>query len=168
MAALYDYKAGEFVVPPQVWDSITKGTNKQYLENYDGFLASFRIHSDFEPDDVYHYDNPITGERMVECHSVYTDTYYAMLNTDGTIRGNKLFYGTEFSRIKRIIDLDDYESLDAFKESVHKECNDKKKKNKEAYYKLLSDRNDGSISPYLDSEVASVLKRGPMPANKED
>ncbi len=168
MASLYDYKAGEFVVQPQVWDSITEGTKGQYLENYNGFLAGFRVHSDYESDDVYHYDNPVTGEKVVECHSICTDTFYAMLNTDGTIRGNKLFYGSSFSRIREIIDLGGYASVEDFKDNVRKECNDKKKKSKEAYYQLLADRNDGSISPYLDSEVNNILKLGKMPAKQTD
>lgn len=58
-----------------------------------------------------------------------------------------------FSRISQIIDLDEYESLDAFKQDRKQICNAQKQE----YQQMIETRNDGSISPYLDSEVAKVL-----------
>ena len=99
----------------------------------------------------------MTNEKIVESFGVKDGTYYAILNTDGTIRGNKLFKGSSFSKISQIIDLDQYESLDAFKQERKQLCNDKKQKQKQEYQQMIETRNDGSISPYLDSEVAKVL-----------
>lgn len=141
----------------KTWELVESGRNNSILKKYNGFLASFGIRSDYEEDDVYAYDNPITGERIVESFVVEDGDYYAILNIDGTIRGNKLFKGKSFSKITKIIDLDEYESLDAFKKERKQLCNDKKQKSKQEYYQLVESRNDGSISPYLDSEVAKVL-----------
>ncbi len=155
--ALYNYKEGKFVVPQDTWSSIESGRGNSILKKYNGFLATFNIRSDYEEGDVYAYNNPMTGERIVESFGVEDGHYYAILDIDGTIRGNKLFKGHSFSKITEIIDLDKYESLDDFKIERKQLCNNQKQKRKQAYYQLLKTRNDGSISPYLDSEVAKVL-----------
>lgn len=155
--ALYDYKNGKFVVPRGVWWIIESGRGNSILKKYNGFLASFEISSDYEEGDVYSYTNPMTNEKIVESFGVKDGTYYAILNTDGTIRENKLFKGSSFSKISQIIDLDQYESLDAFKQERKQLCNNKKQKQKQEYQQMIETRNDGSISPYLDSEVAKVL-----------
>ena len=113
--------------------------------------------SDYEEGDVFPYTNPVTNEKMVASFGFDDGIYYAILNIDGTIRGNKLFKGSSFSRISQIIDLNEYESLGAFKQERKQLCNDKKKKLKQEYQQMIEARNDGSISPYLDSEVAKVL-----------
>lgn len=155
--ALYDYKKGIFVVPQNIWGVVDSGRNNSLLKKYGGFLASFSISSNHEDGDVYAYDNPITGARIVESFCVKDDNYYAIIEVDGSIRGNKLFKGCSFSKITDIIDLDEYESLEEFKHERIQMCNAIKKKNKEEYYQMLKTRNDGSISPYLDSEVAKIL-----------
>ena len=155
--ALYDYKNGNFVVPRGVWSIIESGRNNEILEKYNGFLASFGISSDYEEGDVYSYTNPITNEKIVESFGVIDGSYYAIINTDGTIRGNKLFKGISFSKITQIIDLSQYESLEEFQKERTQFCNDKKQKRKQEYQQMIENRNDGSISPYLDSEVAKVL-----------
>jgi len=155
--ALYNYKEGKFVVPQNTWGLIEAGRENSILKKYNGFLASFHIIPDYEEGDVYAYDNPITGERIVESFGEIDRYYYAMLNVDGTIRGNKLFKGQSFSKITEIIDLNDYESLDEFKKERKQLCNEQKQMKKNAYLQLIKTRNDGSISPYLDSEVAKVL-----------
>lgn len=146
-------KKGLFVVPQDTWELVRSG----WLEKYGGILASFSIESDYEDDDVYAYENPITNERIVKSFSVSDGYYYAILELDGTIRGNKLFKGNSFSEITEIIDLDKYKSLDEFKQEKKQLCNDTKKKKKQEYYQMIKNRNDGSISPYLDSEVAKIL-----------
>ncbi len=155
--ALYNYKEGKFVVPQNVWKSVECGNHNNYLKIYNGFLAKFEILPDYEKDDVYSYINPVTNEKIVESFDAYDRYYYALLNIDGTIRGNKLFKGDTFSKITQIIDLDEYESLAEFKEERKQLCNDLKQKKKQKYYQLLESRNDGNISPYLDNEVADVL-----------
>lgn len=155
--ALYDYKSGKFVVSQGVWREIRTGRNNEILNKYNGFLATFGISADYEEGDVFSYTNPMTNEKIVESFGITDGIYYAIINTDGTIRGNKLFKGSSFSKISQIIDLDKYESLDAFKQERKQLCNEKKKKQKQEYQQMIETRNDGSISPYLDSEVAKVL-----------
>lgn len=156
--ALYDYKKGKFVVPQGIWGTVEAGRNNKYIDKYNGFIASFCIRSDYEEDDVYSYINPVTNEKIVESFGISDGNYYAIINIDGTIRGNKLFKGNQFSKISEIIDLNQYESLMEFKKERKQLCNDKKKKQKQEYQEMIKLRNDGSISPYLDSEVAKVLE----------
>lgn len=155
--AIYNYKEGKFVVPQNTWGLVASGRGNSILKKYNGFLATFEISSDYEEDDVYAYYNSITDEKIVESFGVIDRYYYAILDIDGTIRGNKLFKGSSFSKITKIIDLDKYESLDEFIKERKQICNEQKQKSKQEYYQLLESRNDGSISPYLDSEVAKVL-----------
>ena len=89
--AIYNYKEGKFVVPQNTWGLVESGRGNSILKKYNGFLASFGIRSDYEEDDVYAYDNSITGERIVESFEVEDGDYYAILDIDGTIRENKLF-----------------------------------------------------------------------------
>lgn len=156
--ALYDYKNGKFVVPRGDWGLLEFGSENKLLEQYNGILASFSISSDYEEDDSFSYVNPITNKKMVESFGVRDGNYYALLNLDGTIRGNKLFKGSDFSKIESIIDLTEYGTLAEFKKERKKFCNDKKKKQKQKYYQMIELRNDGSISPYLDSEVAKIFE----------
>lgn len=156
--ALYDYQNGKFVVPRGDWDLLEFGRRNKLLEQYNGILASFSLSSDYEEDDELSYVNPVTNEKVVESFGVRDGNYYALLNLDGTIRGNRLFKGENFSKIESIIDLDKYESLAEFKKERKQFCNDKKKKQKQEYYQMIEARNDGSISPYLDSEVAKILE----------
>lgn len=156
--ALYDYKNDKFVVERGVWSVVGSGRNDEFLKKYNGFLASFEVVSDYEEGDVYSYINPVTNETKVKTFTVKYDNYYAILNIDGTIRENKLFKGSCFSEITDIIDLDKYESLTAFKEEGKQLCNAMKKQKRQEYQDMLEERNDGSVSPYLDSEVVKVLE----------
>lgn len=155
--ALYDYKNGGFLVSKGIWDSINSGVNNKILTKYNGFHATFSISSDFEGGDIFSYINAITNERIIKKFDVQDGTYHALLNIDGTIRGNKLFKGSALSRIEEIIDLDQYESLEAFKQERKQICNAEKQRQKQEYQKMIASRNDGNISPYLDSEVAKIL-----------
>jgi hypothetical protein len=152
--SLYDYKNDRFIIPQNEWYSI----NLNYLDKYDGILGVFGIHSDYNEDDEYSYRNSVTGEIMEATFSVSDGDYYGMINLDGSIRGNKLFKGSSFSKIEEIIDLDKYESLEQFKAERKKYCNELKAKQKQAYYEMLSERNYDSFSPYLDSEVKRIIE----------
>lgn len=156
--ALYDYKNDKFVVEQGIWQNVESGRNNKYIDKYNGFLASFYISSDYEEGDVYSYINPITNEKIVESFGTKDGIYYAIINIDGTIRGNKLFKGQDFSKITEIIDLNQYKSLIDFKDERKQLCNEEKKKRKQEYQQMIEARNDGSLSPYLDSEVAKILE----------
>lgn len=156
--ALYDYENAKFVVPKNTWGLLDFGHKNINLKDYNGILASFSISSTYESDDIISYVNPVTHEKLNAQFSISDGDYYAILNLDGTIRGNKLFKGKSFSKIEEIINLNEYESLEEFKKLRKKWCNEMKQKNKNAYQEMIKKRNDGSISPYLDSEVMRILK----------
>ena len=153
---VYDYKKGKFVVPINAWDSIEFGNNNRLIEMYNGFLATFSISSDQEPDDIYSYISPVSDKRVVEIFKEKDGDYFAILNIDGTIRGKKIFKGTSFSNVEKVIDLSKYESLEAFKIQRRKLCNDRKKREKQKYYKRMGTM-DKDVSAYFDTEVAKVL-----------
>ena len=155
--AVYNYKEGKFIIPQNTWSEVGTRYHNLHLERYKGFLASFEIKSDHEEDDEFSYTCPITDCTVEESFEVTDGNYYAIIDIDGTIRGNKLFKGDSFSKITQIIDLDKYESLDAFKNERKQLCTDEKQRRKQEYHQLLESRNDGNISPYLDSEVEKVL-----------
>lgn len=156
--ALYDYKKCRFVVPKGEWDLLEFGNHNQFVEQYNGILASFSVSSDYAEDDVISYTNILTQEKIVESFVVKDGKYYAILNADGSIRANKLFKGNEFSKIESIIDLSEYASLAEFKRERKEFCNKRNIAKKQEYYKTIASRNDGSISPYLDREVAQILE----------
>ena len=156
--ALYNYKKAQFVIPQREWQTLYFGKNDKYLKEYNGILGEFRIDSTPEKSDMISYISPLTNEKIVESFSVSDGNYYAIINLDGSIRKKKLFKGSSFSKIKKIIDLKEYGTLQEFKEERKRMCNEKKQNKKDAYYKMLEERNDGSISPYLDNEVIKVLQ----------
>lgn len=157
-SSLYNYKKGEFVIPRGEWGMLDFGRNNKNLEKYNGILGVFRLSSSREKSDTISYVNPLTNEKIVETFNVTDGDYYAIINLDGTIRKKKLFKGSSFSKIEEIIDLKQYDSLQQFKEERKRICNQEKNKKKETYYQMLAERNDGSISPYLDTEVMKILK----------
>lgn len=157
--SLYNYKEGKFVIPQGDWKLLEFGNNNSHIDKFDGVIGSFSIKSDYEKDDSYEYVNPLTGRSIRKTFSAYSDNYYAIINLDGTIRENKLFKGNDLEEITEIIDLDEYESLTEFKKHIKDECNKKKRQKKEDYKKLIESRNDGSISPYMDVEVAKVFMK---------
>lgn len=164
--AIYHYKLDKFIVPDGEFDCI--GTTNHvagmsyhvdgpnYLKEYGCFLAYFSLSSTYKDGDIISYQNPVTMEQMLYNFN-HHELYFALLNTDGTIRGNKLFKGENFSRVDTIIDLDNYSSLKEFKQERIKILNYNKHQEQLAYYQKLT-TNDDSISPYLDKEVLNVLK----------
>lgn len=166
--SIYNYQTGEFVVEKGEFNVIgttnwVSGTSYSlpdvnYLEKYGCFLAYFMLETKYEDGDIISYTNPVTREEMRLNFNEWSGLYFALLNTDGTIKDNKLFYGRDFSRIDFPIDLNEYESLSHFKEVKLQELEEKKKIKKEAYYNRLASSGKEFISPYQDEEVVKVLK----------
>lgn len=166
--SIYNYQTGEFVVEKGEFNVIgttnwVSGTsyslpNVNYLEKYSCFLAYFMLKTKYEEGDIISYTNPVTREEMHFDFNRWSGLYFALLNTDGTIRGNQLFYGRDFSRIEFPIDLNEYGSLAHFKEVKLQELEEQKKAKKEAYYNRLANEGKEFISPYQDEEVVKVLK----------
>lgn len=165
--SIYNYQTGEFVVKKGEFNVIgttnwVSGTsyslpNVNYLEKYGCFLAYFMLGTKYEEGDIISYMNPITLEEMSYDFNKWSGLYFALLNIDGTIEGNKLFYGRDFSRIEFPIDLNQYGSLAHFKEVKLQELEEQKKAKKEAYYDRLAKEGKEFISPYQDEEVVKVL-----------
>lgn len=166
--SIYNYQTGEFIVKKKEFNVIgttnwVSGTgyslpSVNYLEKYGCFLAYFMLETKKEEGDIISYTNPVTLEKMNFDFNKWSGLYFALLNTDGTIKDNKLFYGRDFSRIDFPIDLNEYGSLAHFKELKLQELEEQKKARKEAYYEKLRIEGKDFISPYQDEEVVKVLK----------
>lgn len=154
----YSCKNGNYTIKNGLWESINFEGIKDLSQNYKGVLGKIRITSDYEEDDIYTFKSPITKEKVVENFEVSDGNYYAILNLDGTIRGNKLFKGSTFSKLEEPIDLDEYESLEEFIKIRKEWCNQMKQRNKKYYREMISQKGDGSVSPYLDEEVLRILE----------
>lgn len=102
--------------------------------------------------------NPVTNRKIEEFFIVRDENYYIMINIDRTIRGNKLFKGSNFSKIKSIIDLKKWESLIKFKRKNKQLCNALKDINKREHYRWLKSRNN-DISPYMNQEGLKILEK---------
>jgi hypothetical protein len=148
--AVYDYQNWKFIIPQNEWDYLSF----EFMDKYHGFLGYFNLNSTKEDNDTFIHTNQITNEKVIKSFGIVDGTYYGLVNFDGTIRGNKLFKGNTFSEIEEIIDLDNYDSLEAFKQERIDMCNKRKNKLKEEFYSKI---NNG-VSIYLEKEVENILK----------
>lgn len=154
---IYDYKNGKMIISKDTWDYLEFGLNNSLLEKYNCIFASLTISSDFINGDSYTYVSPLNGKTVVESFKVVDGTYFAILNPDGTIRGNKLFKGDSLSKVDKIIDLKHYKSLDDFKNQRKKLCNDRKNREKQKYFKQLNESDNKSMSSCFSNDVIKVL-----------
>lgn len=158
-SALYNYHSGEFVIPDGEWLVIKECYGDvDLLDKYQCFLALFYVCSDFDDTDMYSYTNPITKKKCTGEFRVSDDAYYAILNVDGSIRGNKLFRGDDFSRIDDVIDLGSYSSLEEFKQERKEACNLKKENLKKEFYLKMGEGVRTGEDLFLNSEVVKVLE----------
>ena len=166
--AIYNYKEGKFIVEKGMFDCIgtdnsvscndTNRTKIDYLKEYGCFIGYFKLYSTKEEDDVITYINEVTKEIVNYTFDYSSDLYFALINPDGTIRGNKLFKGKNFSEIYEEIKLENYESLEEFKIEIINELNNNKMMAKKEYYEIISKKSKPTFSLYLDEEVEKVLK----------
>ena len=56
----------------------------------------------------------INGQRYWYSFEPPKETYYVLINKDGSIRGNRLFKGENFAKIVEVIDLIMHDSLEEF------------------------------------------------------
>ena len=157
-SSVYDFANAKFIISSRDWDNLEFGPYNNCINKYKGILAYFDIQSEQKKDDIIQYINPVTNEEMVEDFAVVDGHYYAIINLDGTIRCNKLFKGSTFSKIEEIIDLNEYQSLADFKNVKKRICNEIKNEKRNAYLEVIKNRNNNNISPYLDEEVARILE----------
>lgn len=164
--ALYDYQNCRFIVPEGKFDNIgydesMPGIDKyhpNYLEKYNCFLAYFTLSSEASSgEEQIFYTSSINGRKYYHSFSPTQETYYALINKDGSIRANKIFKGADFTKIEEVVDLKEYGSLEAFKKHRIEVLTKIKEENKRAYYERLQRINNVTNSPYLDEEVVKVL-----------
>jgi len=163
--AVYDYEHGKFVVKDGIFDNIGYDAAMNiieqdmpytdYLKQHNCFLAYFSLMSDL--DEYIQYRSPINGEYYFYEFGTPKETYYAFVNVDGTIRGNRLFKGDSLIKIEKTIDLRQYGSLEEFKTQRRMELNEISEQNKKAYYDKIGTGDFGYSSPYLDEEVIKVM-----------
>ena len=157
--AWYDYINDKFIVKQGIWDEISFGKLNEYIREYNGAIASFTIKSDYEDNDIYTYYNNINDQKNIGTFQVTDGIYYAIINLDGTIRGNKLFKGQSIYSVREIINLNEYHNLSNFISIRKKVCNQIKNDRKKAYYDLIKSRNNNNYSPYLDEDFKILLKQ---------
>lgn len=160
---VYNYKEGREIIPSGIWTKIMitndRGNNGHiiptvnYLKEYGALIGQLEIKSEIleNESEYFTWENPYTHERFTQDFDE-KETYFAIINLDGSIRENKLFQGNTFSQIEQIIDLNNYDSLASFVQKKRKELTRQKAlKNQTSLPEVFS--------PYLDKEVHSVLKR---------
>ena len=151
---LYNYKTCKFIVEPPTYDYLTIGKGRiDYLNEYDGFLASFKVKSDPYDDDYVSWIDKVTGED-VSYRFLYEEQYFAIVNKDGSIRNNKVFKGNSFSEITAIEDISKFNSLDDFKNYIRRKLNTEKYKEK---YKYLYSNEQQPI--YKENEVLELIRK---------
>lgn len=167
--AIYDYEQGEFVVKSGTFDNIGYDASMNiidqdtpcanYLKQHNCFLAYFTITSMYDGivSEQLLYTSLINGQQYWYDFEPPKEIYYALVNTDGTIRGNKLFKGENLTKIEQIIDLRQYDSLEHFKSQRKAELIEIKKQNKKAYLDRVGRGHFEHPSPYLDEEVIKVM-----------
>ena len=175
--AIYDYKNARFVIEKGIFDCIgfdnvvanASDIGKNYLKEYNCFLARFTVSSTICEDDVISYTNTITNDLIKHSFAPTPETYYVLINPDGTMRGNTLFMGDSFSKILGMVTLqtrsnitpdmpeDAFESLQLFKQERVEELTKIKNKCKLEHQIWIQRIGSRTSSPYLDDEVAKII-----------
>lgn len=126
-----------------------------YTKDFNAIIGVFDIVSRDE-DDIYTYNDPLTGATVTCDFGIHEGNYYAMINMDGTIRSNKLFRGNDFSKIEFIVDMDEFKSLEAYKEYRQDVVNRRKQNLKKDFNKSME--TYGAYFPYQNEGVIKLLK----------
>ena len=165
--AVYDYENCKFVIEKGKFDNIGYDASmsvidkyqSNYLEKYNCFLGYFTLtcKTDCGVLEQIHYTSLINDQQHWHSFEPPKETYYALINKDGSIRGNRLFKGENLTKIEEVIDLRNYKSLEDFKKQRIEVLTQIKNKNKQDYYERLKRINNVTDSPYLDEEVIKVL-----------
>ena len=166
--AIYDYQQEKFIVETDTFDNIGYDSSMSiidqctpridYLKQHNCFFAYFTLVSNNKlGDDGVQYKCSINGSYYWYDFGLPTETYFAFVNLDGTIRGNSLFNGDDITKIEQIINLGPYGSLEAFKIQRRNELNEIIRQNKKAYYDKVGTGDFENPSPYMDQEVIKVM-----------
>ena len=165
--AVYDYENFRFIVKQGQFDnigydssmSVIDKNQPNYLEKYNCFLGYFTLSckTDCGTIEEIQYTSLINDQHYWHSFEPPNETYYALINKDGNIRGNILFKGNSFTEITEAIHLRNYKSLEDFKNQRIEELTQIKNKNKQKYYERLKRINNVTTSPYLDEEVVKII-----------
>ncbi len=154
--ALYNYRNGDFVIPRNTWDELDFGDDNRIIQTDNAVLTSFQLKSDYESGDIICYKDPVTNEYVTHSFVMNDPNYYALVTLDKKIRDNALFKGTNLAKITEIIDLNQYASLEDFKNQRIQELNQMKQERKQKFYQQLQETE----SFHWDTNTPKILKLG--------
>ena len=162
---VYDINNSKVLIEPGLYDSfafysseVSPATGRDvidYTKDFNAIIGVFDIVSRDE-DDIYTYNDPLTGTNVTCDFGIHEGIYYAMINMDGTIRSNKLFRGNDFSKIEFIVDMDEFKSLEAYKVYRQDVVNRRKQNLKKDFNKSM--QKYGAYFPYQNEGVIKLLK----------
>ncbi len=132
---------------------------KDFLKMYGAFVGIFNITTEYKEDDEICYTNPITLENISVSFPKMNESYIAILNMDGSIRNNCLFKGNSLDTVTEIINLNEFGSLENFKNTVRQKMEADRIKQKEIFNASLKETEFGITTPYLDDEVMRILRK---------
>lgn len=162
---LYNYEKRKMIVEAGTWDDIVYTASSvaeegikefNFLKEYNCLIAYFKLQSTEKEDDLKSFKHPITETEKTIDLTVYDQPHFAILNPDGTIRDNKLLIGDDFFSITSIVDLDEYESIEEYKQQRIEQLN-KKRKEKELEFQELTNKNTGYLQTY--QEIEKILRK---------
>ncbi len=153
--AIYHYEKGQFIVKKGIWDSLgyqnCTGINDDihYLEDYHCFIAHFKLCHVLDKK----VEDSKTTKISEEGFSIEDKNHFAVLNLDGTIRGNRLFIGDDLFHIEQIVDLG-LSTLEDYKKSRIKLLHIWGEIYKSGFAQKLVSKYEGT------EEVMKILKKG--------
>ena len=139
--SIYNYKTHKFIIKNNVFDSITVFPYKEH-SNKTFLLGEINITNECP---YIEYIDSLSNKKEIYYSNLIKEKYFAILDLNGNILDNKLFLGESITKIKNIIDLNKYNSIEEF-------INERKE--------ILKKENifDNKV-PYLSEEIIKVLKK---------
>lgn len=129
------------------------GENIHFLNQYDCFIAHFKLCSTEDEKDMEIYCNPVTKKEARKSFQVEDKIHFAVLNTDGTIRDHRLFVGNDLFHIEEVIDLGTSLSLAEYKRKRIELLDEVKRKEQFNFYQSMDENG-----VYADDHLKEVSK----------
>ena len=139
--SIYNYKTHKFIIKNNVFDSISVFPYKEHSTKT-FLLGEINITNECP---YIEYTDSLSNKTEIYYSNLIKEKCFAILDLNGNILDNKLFFGESITKIKKIIDLNNYSSIEDF-------INERKE--------ILKKENifDNKV-PYLSEEVLKVLKK---------
>lgn len=153
-----NFKEGKFVIKSKDWECIVYST--YYYAHYNCLLAYFDLYNSSEENhDFICYDS-ITHKEIHYSFNMNDMRHYAVLNLDGTIRDNKIFIGCKFENIEKVVDLNEYSSLDDYKVKIVPKLEEHMRNKEKDFYQSI--QNYGNVlkkNNCLEQELIKTLNK---------